>query len=252
MPSRPAIALLVVGLLLLPGPVYAAAVESVDTDRVSSGYHAERIDLADPEVRAELVEQFSWRMTVFPSHVADGSSRYNAPDRTAAVLRRAYRTNDSVRVTDEAVRADLVLLDAEADFVALDADNGPRRLVVDRSDDAAVVSITPVPTAVRFEMVRDEIVVRYESLPPAERDTVDRVLRTTGDEDAYYRPYEDEPHPFPAVVEKDGEHYLVRSVITVDDFGTDGRFAGLVASGIGVVCLLAGGAVALVGRLGAE
>ena len=252
MSSRFAFVLLAVGLVLLPGPAYAFALDAVDTDRSSSGYSAERIDLDDPDTRARLAERFHRRVTVYTSHVANGpSNRYNAPTRTAEVLGRAYRTNGSIRVTDDAVRADLTLLDEESSFVALDAERGPRRLVVNRSGDAVVVSTRRASLAERFEAVRDDLLVPYESLSRAERATVDRALETTGDDGAYYRPYEDDPHPFPAVVEKDGEHYLVRSTVSIDDFGPDGLFVGLVGSGVGLVCLLAGGAVALVGRVGA-
>jgi hypothetical protein len=54
------------------------------------------------------------------------------------------------------------------------------------------------------------------------------------DEDAYYRTYRDEPHPFPAVVERNGTHYFVRSTVVVDDIDTDGRFLGLLGSGLGL------------------
>jgi hypothetical protein len=51
------------------------------------------------------------------------------------------------------------------------------------------------------------------------------------------------------VVEKGGEHYFVRPVVTVDDFGPDGFLAGLVGSGVGLVCLLGAVAAAFVERV---
>lgn len=250
MPSRPVLALLVVGLVLLPSPVYAGVVDSTARDRVPDGYSAERVDPDDPDDRARLAAAFDHEVTVYPYHVADGPpNRYHAPNRTARVLRRAYH-GDTVRVTDEAVRADVTLIAAGATFVALDADHGPRRLVLDRSGDAFVVSTRAANASDVFLAVRDEAVVHYEALPPAERATVDRVLNASAgsaDTDAYYRPYRDEPHPFPAVVERNGTHYFVRSTIVVDDNAGD-RFFGLLGSGLGLCLLLVGGVVALFER----
>jgi hypothetical protein len=249
MPSRPAVALVAVGLLLLPGPVYAGFVDSLPPDRGPDGYGAERVDLDNPDTRTRLAETFGREVTVLLSHVTDSPpDRYRAPNRTGAVLERAYRGGGPVRITDDAVRRDVASIAANASFVRPDGDHDPRRLVLDRSGDALLVTTRETDASAVFRAVRDEVVVDYASLPPAERVTVDRVLNTTGSERAYYRPYENEPHPpFPAIVEKGGEHYLVRSTVVVDDFGPDGLFAGLLATGLGLVSLLAGGTLTFVG-----
>lgn len=248
MPSRGAVVLAAVGLVLLPAPVYAGAVDIASTDRVATGYSADRVDIDDADTRDRLVEAFGHEVTVYPYHVADApTNRYNAPNRTATVLRRAYR-RDAVRVTDEAVRADVALIAAEVGFVALDADHGPRRLVVERSGDAVVVSTRTASTAAVFDAVRSEAVVHYDELPAAERTTVDRVLNASTTDDGYYRPVRDEPHPFPAVVEKGDDNYFVRSTIVVDDYDAGGRILGMLGSGVGVVSLLASGVVALFDR----
>lgn len=248
MPSRPVLALVVAGFLLLPGPVYAGVVDSTTPDRVPDGYSAERVDLDDSDTRAELAEAFGDEVTVYLYHVDDSPpDRYRAPNRTADVLRRAYYENGSVRVTDEDVRADVTTLARNASFLRPDFDHEPRRLVLDRSQDALVVSTHSSSLSAVFEAVRDEAVVHYGSLSPAEQRTVDRVLNTTGEADDYYRPYTDEPHPeFPAIVEKRGRYFLVRSTVVVDDFGPDGSFVGVLATGLGVVSLLFGGALAFV------
>ena len=251
MPSRPALALLVVGLLLLPGPAYAGLVDSLDRDRVATGYGAERVDLDDPETRERLTERFADDVTVNLDHVAEpyAADEYRAQNRTVRVLRRAYRGNEPVRVTDDAVRADVTDLARNASFLRPDFDREPRRLVVDRSDDVLVVETREANASAVFAAA----VVRYDGLPPAEQATVEKVLNASGGEEHdYYRPYRDEPHPFPAVVEKDGEHYLVQSTVHVDDFGPDGFFVGLAASGVGLVCLLGAGAAMLVERVGRE
>lgn len=255
MPSRPVVALLVVGLLLLPGPVYAAAIDSFTPERAPTGYGAERVDLDDPETRERLTERFAEDVTVNLDHVAEpyAADEYRAQNRTVRVLRRAYRENESVRVTDDAVRADVAALARNASFLRPDFDHEPRRLVVDRPDDALMVGTREATASDVFTAVREAAVVRYDALPPAERATTRKVLNASvGEERGYYRPYRDEPHPFPAVVERDGEHYLVRPVVHVDDFGPDGLFVGLVGSGVGLVCLLGAGAATLVGRVGGE
>lgn len=254
MPSRPALVLLAVGLVLLPGPAYAVLVDSVRPDRVAAGYSAERVDLDDPDTRARLAETFGHEVTVSLHHVDDASSHpYRTPDRTAAVLRRAYRGMDPVRVTDDAVRADVEALARNASFLRPDFDHDPRRLVVHRRDGALLVSTRETNASAVFAAVRGDVVVDYDALSPAERDTVDRVLRTAGADDAYYRPYENEPHPtFPAIVERDGNHYLVQPTVHVDDFGFDGLVAGIGASAVGLLFLFGGAAVALVERRGTD
>jgi hypothetical protein len=252
MPSRPVLGLFIVGLLLLPGPVYAGVVDSLDRDRVATGYGAERVDLEDPETRERLTERFDADVTVTLAHVAEpyAADEYRAQNRTVSVLRRAYRGNESVRVTDDAVQADVTGLAQNASFLRPDFDHEPRRLVVDRSDDALVVGTHAANASERFAAIRAATVVHYDTLPSAERATVETVLNASlGEERGYYRPYRDEPHPFPAVVEKGGEHYLIRPVVTVDDFGPDGFLAGLVGSGVGLVCLLGAVAAAFVERV---
>jgi hypothetical protein len=253
MPARPVLALFVVGLLLLPGPVYAGVVDSLDRDRIATGYGAERVDFDDPATRERLVERFADDVTVTIAHVAEPYvvDEFRAQNRTVRVLRRAYRGNGSVRVTDEAVRADVTDLARNASFLRPDFDHEPRRLVVGRRDDALLVGTRATTASERFAAVREATVVRFDALSPAERATVEKVLNASlGEDRGYYRPYRNEPHPFPAVVERDGDYYLVRPVVTVDDFGPDGFLVGLAGSGVGLVCLLGAVAAAFVERVG--
>lgn len=244
MPSRVATTLLVVGLLLIPGPVYAAAVDSMTPDRVPQGYSAEPVDLDDPETREQLAETFDDDVTLSLYHLTDSPA---SSDRTAAVLREAYRGGE-LRVTDEAVRAEIQALARNYTFLRSDADHDPRLLVLDPSADALVVTTRHVSFSEVFREVRGDAVVEYESLSPAERATIDRILNTSGS-DAYYRPYENDPHPdFPVVVEKGGAHYLVQSTIVVDDFSPDGFYLGVLGTGGGVVALLAGGLLTVLDR----
>jgi hypothetical protein len=254
MPSRHVLTRLVVGLLLLPGPVYAVAVDSLDRERASTGYGAERVDLDDPATGDRLVDRFGADVTVTVAHVAEPYvvDEFRAQNRTVAVLQRAYR-GETVRVTDGAVRADVTDLARNASFLRPDFDHDRRRLVVERRGDALVVRTRDANASAVFAAVRDEAVVQYDALSSEERETVDRVLNASvGEERGYYRPYRDEPHPFPAVIEKDGEHYFVQSSVHVDDFGPDGFRLGLAGSGVGLVCLLGAGAAVVGERVGGE
>jgi hypothetical protein len=178
-------------------------------------------------------------------HVAD---EFAARNESREVLLRAMETGRA-NATAEGVRADLRSIQRNYSFVTEEYDE-LHRLTLERDGERTVVTATPANRSAVADAAREEVVVEYESLSPEERATFETVLNASRSEDADgYRPWSNETmvHP-PVVVEKGDTHYAVETVAHVDDFDfPDGLLLGLLASGLGVVLLVAALLVALVG-----
>lgn len=255
MPSRStALALLVVGLVLLPGPLYASALDRLggpERHRVPSGYVATPIDASNDSVLAErYVDRLAYRpQTLSYGYHADD---YRAPNRTRRVLERALRASPA-RSADDAVRSDLRKIERNHSFLTLDYDDY-YRLSVTTDDGSATVRANRSTDAEIAGVVRDRLVIEYGDLSPAERRTFRKIRNATESAEEYdYRPWSDEPLPDRPIVRKNGTHYAVSSASVSDDFGpSTGVFLGFLGSLVGVGCLLASGFVALHVRLFSE
>jgi hypothetical protein len=249
--SRVALALLVVGLVLLPGPAYAIGLERLDEPerhRSSTGYVATPIEAQNDSV---LAERYAHEVTFETGdfeyrHVA---ADYRAPNRTARALERASRIG-ATTVDDRAVRRDLRRLRHNYSLFTVD-DVASFAFRVETNDDGVRLRATRANESDVARAVRDELVVDYGTLPPAERATFRKIRNATRSDERYdYRPWADEPVPRGLIVERDGTYYAVEAASATDDIGfPDGLFLGLVGSVVGVVSLAAAGAVELFDRL---
>ncbi|MFC7097085.1 hypothetical protein [Halobaculum marinum] len=239
MPSdRTALVLVFVGLLLLPGPAYAFALDAADGPeryRSSAGYAATPIDYENDTV---LAEQYAASLTFRPEsfqyrHVRDD---FRAPNRTREVLETAMATG-SATVDSDAVAADVRQLRRNYSFLSAEYDTYHAFTLADGEVTTTVANESDVAAA-----VREELVVSYDDLSPAEQQTFRKIRNATESDDAFaYRPWNDEPVPDDPIVERDGTYYAVEAVSHTDDFGfPEGTFVGLVASAVGIVALLAG------------
>lgn len=248
--NRFALALLVVGLLLLPGPLYADAVADAtapERHRMSTGYVAEPIAAGNDSV---LVERYAGRVSFRSErlayrHVADD---YRAPNRTRRTLDRAIREGTAT-ASDADVAADLRALEGDYSLLSVDYERYYAFAVTGRGANATVRT-SRADDAEIAAVVREKLVASYGDLPAAERATFREIRNATASEDAYdYRPWSDEPVPDPPIIERDGTYYAVSAASVTDEFGPSGGvllgFAGTLA---GVGCLLAAGCVRLVGR----
>ncbi|MFC7135727.1 hypothetical protein [Halobaculum litoreum] len=244
MPSdRTALVVVLVGLLLLPGPAYAFALDAADgpeRHRSPTGYAATEIAVGNDSV---LAERYASSLTFRPEsfryrHVRND---FRAPNRTRETLETAMATG-SATVDSDAVAADVRQLRRNYTFLSAEYDTYHTFALADGEVTTTVANESDVAAAVRAELV-----VSYDDLPPAERRTFRKIRNATESEAAYdYRPWNDEPVPEEPIVERDGTHYAVEVVSHTDDFSfPDGLFLGLVGSGVGVVAVLAG-----VGTLG--
>lgn len=249
-PRRAALLLLLVGAVLLPGPAYTVGLERLDGPeryRSSAGYEAAPIDASNDRL---LVDRYGSRVSFWVEglayrHVAHD---YRVPNRTRRVLDRALRTGTAT-TDDGAVGADLRRLarnysfltgpDGERYSYAVPSSGGTTAVETERTNDSAVAAA-----------VREESVVDYDDLPPAERRTFDRIRNATRSEEEFgYRPWSGEPVPEAPIVARNGTHYAVGVVVHVDDFDLpDGLLLGVAGSGVGVFCLFASGVVYLASR----
>lgn len=258
-----ALALLAVGLVLLPGPAYAVVVDDAtggdERHRESYALGAERIDPNTTAGQRELVRRYGTRVALPVESVTAGYARdgYAAPNRTASVLRAAIENGTAV-ATAAPVRSDVAAVADEYDYLRVDRGSDP-------ADDpyyALSVSESGTRTTVRADRVNrsdvaatvlDRHAVAYDSLSPAERETVDKILAESaeGEASGEYRPYSDEPVPDrPFVLRRGDAYYDVHVTSHVDDFSfPTGFLAGVVASVVGVLSILGGLAVAAVAHL---
>jgi hypothetical protein len=234
--TRVAATLLLVGLLLVPGPAYAVGLERLDgpdRDRVSTGYRATPIDLGDD---AALADDYGTRLAFQPEdlsydHVA---ANHRAPNATRDALDRALREG-RVEVTDPAVRADVRAIGRNYSFLTREFD-GYHAFVLeegvlrtDRVNESAVATV-----------VREELTVAYADLPPEERQTFRKVRNATRREESY-RPWRDEPVPDAPIVTRDGQAYALEAYSHTDDIDfPDGLLLGIAGSAAGVLSILSG------------
>lgn len=252
MPSRStALALLVVGLLLLPGPMYAVAFDRFDgteRHRVPSGYVAEPINASDDAV---LGERYANHLALRPRTLSARYSAddYRAPNRTRRLLERAVR-NGSAATSDDAIRSDLARLERNYSLLTLEYDEYYAFSAV-TSDGTATVRANRSTDAEIADVVRDELVVSFRDLSPAERRTVRKIRNATESEAAYdYRPWSDEPVPDRPIVRMNGTHYAIEKATVTDEFGpSTGILFGFLGSLVGAGCLVGAGLVALYARV---
>lgn len=247
---RTALSLAVLGLVLLPGVGYVFALDGLggeEPHRSSTSYGAAPIDADNDTVMAA---QYRSAVTFYAPrlqyrHVAD---EFSARNETREVLLTAMRTGTAA-TSDGDVRADLRSLQRNYSFVTAEYDE-VYRLALERDGETTVVTATRANESAVAAAAREEVVVEYETLTPAERATFEKIRNATRSEEDYgYRPWSNESvlHP-PLVVEKGEAHYAVETVAHVDDFDfPDGMLLGVVASGLGVVSLVTAVLTALVG-----
>lgn len=237
---RASLVLLVIGLVLLPGPKYAIGLDRMDgpdRHRVSNGYVAEPIDVSNDSV---LAEEYAQRVSFRTSNMQLPyvAEEYRAPNRTRDVLERAIREGTAT-TSDEAVAADLRRLERKHTFLTADSQTY-YAYTVESTADATTIETTRANGSVIAAAVREELVVSYDDLPEDERATFRKIRDATQDDDRYdYRPWSDEPVPEEPIVEREGTHYAVEVTSQTDDFNVpDGLFLGFAASAVGFVCVL--------------
>jgi hypothetical protein len=244
---KTAVALLVVGLLLLPAPLYLgwAGQATAPPPKSPQVYAAEPVDMDDPTDRNELVEEH-WTTVAFSAHQASerySTGEFRSPNATRGALREAMG-NGSASVADDGARADLREIAASSQFVtdAYSDIEGYYRLEL--RENGSVVAAEQVSEERIVEVIADTS-PHYENLTAGEQRTLDRLLDTTADESAGYRPRVDEPFvdrlPTPFWKGDTLYHVYVRG--HVDDFGPGfGWFVrGLVVAAVGLLLVVGSG-----------
>lgn len=234
-------ALLVVGLLLLPAPLYlpAAANATAPPPKSSQVYSAEPVDLNTSSDREMLVDRH-WTRVAFSAHQVSerySHGEYRAPNESRSALREAMR-NGSASVETAEAKADVRELASEYRFVTdtYSGIEGYYRLRV--SANGATVEAEQVPMDRLAEAIADRA-PRYEQLNASEQETLDRLLTNSSADTSGYRPQIDRPFAdrLPTPFWKNGTLYSVSIIAHVDDLGPGfaAFFRGLIAAGVGLV-----------------
>lgn len=249
-PKRAALALLLVGLVLLPGPAYAIGLDHLDGEdrhRSSAGYVATSIEAENDSVLADrYASEVTFRTQGLDyRHIADD---YRAPNETRRVLERAIR-NGTATTSTPAVHDDVQQLEQNDTFLTISYD-GYYTYSVSSNGDTTTVQTSRANDSEIAAVVRDELIVDYQSLSDDERETFRKIRNATESEQQYdYRPWSDEPVPEEPIVAQDGRYYAIEVASHTDDFNfPEGLFLGFAASGLAIVLLLASGGVWLYGR----
>ena len=252
-PRRVALALAVVGLLLVPAPVYlsAAGTALAPPPKSPTVYGAAPVDLGTPDGRATVLDHHATRTTLSLHRVSErySAGEYRAPNRTRRVLRTAVREGNAT-ASDPAVRADLRAVARNDTFLteAYRAGESYARFRV--RDGGRAVTARNVTDARVANVTAERHAVAYDDLSPAERRTVDRILES--EEGWGSRPRADDPFAdrLPALVRVDGTLYSLHGVAHVDDLGPGftGFVYGVYAAGAGLLILVLAGALWVVGR----
>ncbi len=251
---RAATALLVVGLLLLPAPLYlpAAAEATAPPPKSSQVYTAEPVDLDNDSDRKHLVDRH-WTTVAFSAHQVSerySHGEYRAPNESRAALREAMRTG-SASVESAGARADLREIAGEYRFVTDSYTDieGYYRLRV--SENGSAVEAENVTRERIAEAIAAEA-PHYENRAAGEQRTLDRVLDNSTDENWGYRPRVDEPFAdrLPTPFWKGDTLYSVHVTGHVDDFGPGfaAFFVGLAVAAVGLVLVVASGGYLLYRR----
>lgn len=248
MPSdRTAVVVVLVGLLLVPGPAYAFALDDLGGEeryRSSAGYSATEIDVSND---AALADRYATDLTFRPPNLEYRHVReaYRAPNGTREVLETGM-ADGAASVESDAVAADLRRLERNYTFLTTEYDTYHTFTLADGELATTAANDSEIATA-----VREQLIANHTDLSPAERRTFRKIRDATVSEEAYdYRPWSDEPVPDAPIVERDGTYYAVEVTSQTDDFDfPDGLLLGLVAAAVGVVAVLGGTGTLVYNRL---
>lgn len=174
--------LLIVGMLLLPAPLYygVAADAILPAPRATEGYVAEPVDL-DTESGIDYVVRLEDRNVAVSEHdfYKDPAYPHQWNTSTWRVLETAI-TNGSATVSDSDTRAELQEITVNHQFVRETSDDkrGYYRLIIEQN--ATVVRTDPVSHSVVASAIVDQA-PHYENLTTDEKQTVDEILNASVD-----------------------------------------------------------------------
>lgn len=244
---RIALLLVVIGIVLLPAPLYLSwtAQANAPPPQTSQVYFAEPLDPGNATDRETLVYRHKTSVALSVHQVSEqySAGQYQSPTETAQTLEAAMESG-SASTDDDGAQADLRAI-ARNYSVIYDAygETGTYyRLAV--VEDGAEVRATEITKAQLVARILDQGVYEYDSLSPGAQETVDRIIEKTADDGFGYRPTVDDPFVdrLPALVEKDGTRYSLYVGAHVDDLGPGfgAAILGLIGTGIGSILIIVG------------
>jgi hypothetical protein len=248
-----AVLLAVVGVLCLPAPVYLgwAAETTAPTPRTGQVYDAEPLDPSNRSDRETILQRHGSTVALSVHQVSDqfSAGEYRAPNETRRTLRDAMRTG-TARTDAPDARADLRAIGRNETFVYDAYGDRDQYYRLRIADDGGVAHARNVSRGRVANVTVERRAVRYASLSPGERRTVDHVLRNASTDDRGYRPRVDDPFVdrLPGLVRKDGTLYSIYVYGHVDDFGPgfSGFVVGLGVAGVGALSLVVAGSLYVV------
>jgi len=244
-----ALLLAVVGLACLPAPVYLPALADATSPppKVSQSYRAETVSLANESDTETIVDRHGRTVSISVHQVSHrySAGEYRAPNETRETLEAAMR-NGTARTTAAGAKADLRSIARNNTYVHDAYGERQRYYRFSVEENGSLVTARNVTLQRVANATVEQGAYSYESLSPEARETVDRILRNSSDEDFGYRPRVNDAFVdrLPALVEKDGTLHSITVYGHVDDFGFGiALVVGLGVAGVGAVLILVGGAL---------
>ncbi|RDZ50659.1 hypothetical protein C5C07_17730 [Haloferax sp. Atlit-4N] len=242
-----ALLLAVVGLVCLPAPVYLPALAGATSPppQTSQSYRAETVSLANESDIETIVSRHGRTVSISVHQISHrySAGEYRAPNETRETLAAAMR-NGTARTASAGARADLQAIARNNTYVhdAYGERQQYYRFSVEENGSVVTARNATLQRVANATVERGAY--RYENLSPGARETVDRILRNSSDEDFGYRPRVNDAFVdrLPALVEKDGTLHSITVYGHVDDFGFGvSLVVGLGVAGVGAVLILVGG-----------
>lgn len=245
-PRKLALLLIVLGLVCLPAPLYLGwtAQALAPAPQTSQIYYAQPVDPANASDRDWILQVHDTDVALSIHQVSQqySAGEYRAPNETHRTLETAIETGEA-STTDAAAQADLRAIARNETFVHDAYDDRDQYYRLQVTDNGATVRASPVSRATVANATVEQAAVHYTNLTTGERETVDRIIENSSDDDGY-RPRVNDPFvdQLPTLVYKDGTLYSLFVNGHVDDFGPGftGFLAGLAVAAIGILLLLVG------------
>ncbi|QIO23358.1 hypothetical protein [Haloarcula sp. JP-L23] len=236
--GRPAILVLVIGLLCIPAPLYLPVAIEMTHSQTDAPYNGPVVDPATEDGQETILVYYD--RTLRLEVAADLSTeRYDAPSRLRRTLVRAIQNGTATR-SAPAVRSDIQAV--ARNYTYLRYQNEYYAFTV--AAGGGTVETTHVTREQVVTETVDRQAVAYESLGPQTQRTVDRIVaNTSGDAGiGSYRPHENSAvvERSPILVSKNGTLYSIhRDGGTYFGAGFVGFLYGIPVAVVGVLLCIA-------------
>ncbi|MEF8772941.1 hypothetical protein [Halodesulfurarchaeum sp.] len=252
--KKVAYTLFVVGILLLPGPLYLSAADNVllPAPKAEKSYGAEIIDLQDEEDLNRLFSYSDRQIAITQYNFREDPEYSHQWNISAWQVLETAMANGSVTVSDSEIREEIQKIDARYQFVRKDMEEDRVYYRLSTEQNGSIVRTEPASDDQVLGAIADQA-PRYENLTAEEKSTVDKILSAStvggefrGTPRSGYVPRVNEPFvdELSTSIWKGDTLYYIDEVYYVDRFEStrleDRLWGGKALTGIGLLLVILG------------